>query len=124
MPKAFYNERTVAAGDETLRLVINFRAIDAIESLLDRPFNDVLADLNAGAPKLGMIAQVLWGFLREHHAELDIDQVTSLLFGSTGLAMGVTINELLAAAFPSESEGEAKAKGKNPRAPRGASKPS
>jgi hypothetical protein len=119
MPKAFYCEQPVTVGDETLRLVLNFRAIDAIEGLTDRSFNEVLTELQKIDAKLGLVGKVLWGLLREHHPEVTIDQAASLMFGQTGETVGMAIGKLISAALP---RGEAK--GKNPPKRRGASKPS
>jgi hypothetical protein len=118
VPKPFYNEVTMKAEGETFRLVINFRALDAIETLLDRPFDTVLEELSSGNQKLGLVGKVLWGLLREHHAEMTLDETASLMFGETGQAAGLAVHQLLNAAFPT---GE-KAKGKNPPRRRGASK--
>lgn len=121
--KAFYNEEAVQVDGETYRLVINFRAIDATESLLGGvPFNDVLEELSSGKQRLGVIGKVLWGMLREHHPDVTLDQAASLMFGETGVAAGMAVHKLLEAAFPVAEPG--KPKGKNPPKRRGASKPS
>lgn len=123
MPKPFYHEQAVVVDGETLRLVINFRALDATESLLDRPFNEVVDELNGGAPKLSLVGKVLWGLLRDQHPEITLDQTASLMFGETGVMVGIAVNALLEAAFAT-ADPTAKAKGKNPPKRRGASKPS
>ena len=120
--KPFYNEQAVTVDGEAYRLVINFRTIDAIETLLGEPFDTVIHELGQERQHLGLVGKVLWGLLREHHPEITLDQTASLMFGDTGVAVGMAVRRLLEAAFPT---GEPqKEKGKNPPKPRGASKPS
>lgn len=122
MLKPFYHEQAVTIDGETLRLVINFAAIDATEHLLGKPFPAVLEAFSQPVQPLGVLGKVVWGLLREHHPEVSLDQAASLLFGENGLRVGAAVSLLLNAAFPAAEEGKAKAK--NPRKPRGASKPS
>jgi hypothetical protein len=120
--KAFYHEQQVVVEGETLTLVINFRALDSIESMLDKSWEEIWPDLGAAKPKLSLVGKVLWGLLREKHAEMTLDQTASLMFGDTGVAIGFAVDKLIRAAF-APSEGE-KAGAKNPPKRRGASKPS
>jgi hypothetical protein len=114
----------VVVDGETLRLVINFAALDATESLLHpRNYADILDELGSGAAPKSLEAKVVWGLLREHHPALGLDEATSLIFGETGIMVGVAVSKLLEAAFP-EADPKAKAKGKNPPKRRGASKTS
>lgn len=126
MLKPFYNEATVGVDGEAYRLVINFRTIDAIESLLDRDFDTVLEELTdvSRRARHGLQAKVVWGLLREHHSDVTLDQATRLVYGDTGTAVGLVIADLIEAAFPKASTEPEKEKGKNPPKPRGASKPS
>jgi hypothetical protein len=123
MLNAFYNEQAVKVGDDTLRLVINFAAIDAAEGMIGRDFDQILAELTSQDPKPGLALQgkVVWALLREHHPDVSIDQVATLLFGPASTVLGMAIGKLLTAAFPSA---RGAAKPANPRKPRGASKPS
>ena len=121
MLQAFYNEEAVTVGGDTYRLVINFRAIDATESLLGRSYNTILGEITSPDAPLSLVGKVLWGMLREHHPDVSLDQTASLLFGETGIKVGMAVSKLLNAAF-SEAEDKPEAKGKNPRKPRGASK--
>lgn len=114
--KPFYNEEAVTVDGEAYRLVINFGAIDAIESITGRSFNVILEELAAEDQKLGLVGKVLWGLLREHHADLTLDHAASLMFGETGITFGLAVHKLLEAAFPPAQE----AKVKNPRKRRGA----
>jgi hypothetical protein len=120
MLKPFYNERTVVVDGEELRLVINFRAIDATEQLIGCGYDKILDDIQDQNVPLGLQGKVLWGLLREHHSGLSLDQTATLLFGPPSVAIGMAMIELFNAAFPAAE----KAKGKNPRKPRGVSKPS
>lgn len=117
--KPFYNEQTVAVGEDCYRLVLDFRAIDAIEGLTGVSFNSTLEEITGEAAKLGSVGRVLWGLLREHHPEVTLDQAASLMFGDTGVLIGVAVQTLLENAFnsaPAET-----AKGKNPPTRRGVS---
>ncbi|KQM88658.1 hypothetical protein ASE67_02645 [Sphingomonas sp. Leaf23] len=126
MLAAFYHEEQLTVGDETLRLVINFAALDAVESLTGRAFDRILADFTKkdAEPQLSLQGKVVWGLLRQHHPEITLDQVAALLFGPTGARIGAAIAKLMAAAFPAAEPADPKAKGANPRKPRGASNPS
>ncbi|MEG3152998.1 hypothetical protein U1769_24155 [Sphingomonas sp. ZT3P38] len=114
MIEAFYNEEAVAVGDDTLRLVINFHTIDAIESLTGRDFDDILEDLTAKKRKPGqaLLTKVVWGLLRQHHPDVTLDQALGLVRGKASLAIGVAIGKLINAGF-AEAE-EPKAKDENP----------
>lgn len=120
MPQPFYHEQSVVVGGETFNLVINFRAIDATEQLLDLGYDEVLEKIQQPNVKVGFSGKVLWGLLREHHSDLSLDQVLTLSKGEPGVTMGLAMSQLLMAAFPTVE----KAKGKNPPRPRGASKTS
>lgn len=120
MPKPFFNEQTVVIDGETLRLVLDFKAIDATEQLLGQGYDEILDELQKPGASLGFTGKVLWGLLREHHPDLSFDQILTLQLGENGVTMGLAIEKLLTAAFPVAE----KAKGKNPPKPRGASKPS
>lgn len=122
MPEAFHNEQSVVVDGETFRLVINFKAIDATEQLLKPQgysgYDQILAAIQKPNAPVGLMGKVLWGLLREHHPDMPFDEILTLLFDKNGLTVGLALSQLLAAAFPE------KEKGKNPRQPRGASKPS
>lgn len=120
--KPFYNEESVVVGEDNYRLVLDFRALDAIEGVTGNSFNTTLEEITGDAPKLGTIGRVLWGLLREHHSEITLDQAASLMFGDSGLLIGIAVQNLLEAAF--NSAPTEKAKGKNPPKARGASAPS
>lgn len=120
MLASFHHEEVVTVGEDALRLVINFLALDAIESAVGRGFDTILRDLTSSSarPAIGLQAQVLWGLLREHRPDITLDQAAALVIGPTNTAIGMALGRLLASAFPA---GEQKAKDPHPRAPRGAS---
>lgn len=120
MVDAFYHEQAVKVGDETITLVIDFKAIDATEQLLDLGYDKILDKIQQPDVKVGFSGKVLWGLLREYHSDLSLNQVLTLAQGETGMTMGLAMTNLLAAAFPVAE----KAKGKNPPEPHGASKTS
>lgn len=121
--RPFHNEAQVPLRDGTsLRLVLNFRAIDAIEGVVGKPMPAILPDLITGAASYSVVAKFVWGLLLEHHPELTMDQVAGLMFGEDGEAVGVVIGDLIRRAFNIGEE--PKEKGANPPKRRGASKPS
>lgn len=121
MPKPFYHEQMVEIDGEKLRLVINFKAIDATEQLSGRDFDSILDELQSKDCRAGTMGRAVWGLLREHHPEVTIDETMSLLAGEeNGMKVGVALRFLLEAAFPTVE----KEKGENPPEPRGALSPS
>ncbi|MEG3177052.1 hypothetical protein U1872_12490 [Sphingomonas sp. RB3P16] len=126
MLHAFYHEEAVKVGDEVLRLTLDFRALDAIESHTNRAFDEILHQLTArrAVPPNSLVARVVWGLLRTHHPEVDIDQAMGVVNGPSAGAVGIAMGTLFEKGFPRAKPGDAKAKPAHPRKPRGASKPS
>lgn len=118
MPKPFYSEQSVVIDGETLRLVINFKAIDATEKFLGRNYGEILDELQEPNCPIGTTVGVVWGLLREHHPESSIDQAATLCFGAHSVAVGLALTDLLHAAFPVAE----KEKGPNPPKRRGRSR--
>ena len=123
---AFRHEEAVTVGDVPLRLVMNFRALDAIESETGRGFDGILRQLTApGAdPPNSLVCRVVWGLLREHHPEIDIDQAAELVNGPAAPAIGVAMGKLFETAWPRATPPSDGAKPAHPRKPRGRSKTS
>lgn len=115
--RAFYNEAQVEVEGEQLTLVLNFRAIDVIESVTDEKMTDILPQLVD--PPMALVGKVLWALLREKHEGVTLDQAAGVGFGPDGSKVGLVMGELLGRAF---AIGEAK--DKNPPKRRGASKTS
>ncbi len=126
MLQAFYHEEAVKVGEDGLRLVLNFRALDAIESATNRGFDSILEQLTAASEDLPMslAARVVWGLLREHHPEIDIDQALGVVNGPAATAVGVAMGHLLEIGFPRAKPPAPKGKPAHPRKPRGISKSS
>lgn len=122
---AFYHEEVVKSGDDPLRLVLNFRSLDAIESETGRPFDGILHELTnpEHVPATSLVSRVVWGMLREHHPEVDIDQATTLVNGRTAAAIGLAMGKLFENAFPRADLAKPKGRSANPKQPRGASNP-
>ena len=121
MVRPFYHEQRVEVEGEPLRLVLNFGAIDAAESILaPLTFDQIIGQMLDGSASLATQARVIWGLLREHHPELSIDQATAVVVGSNNVAIGVAVGNLIQAAFPLKSDKEET--GANPPKPRGASR--
>lgn len=119
MLRPFYNEGHVDIGDgESLHLVLDFRAIDAIEHLTGQGMDDILPQL--AAPTHSLVTKVLWAMLREKHEGVTLDQAMSVVVDPKyGPAVGVMVGDILRRAY---NLGEAK--GKNPPRRRGRSKTS
>ena len=117
--RSFYHEGQVQVEGETLHLVCNFRAIDAIESLTGEKMTDILAQL--ADPPASLCGKVLWGLLLEKHPGVTLDEAAGAGFGPDGPAVGVVLGDVLRRAFNIGGEEVKKA---NPRKPRGRSKTS
>lgn len=116
--RSFYNEQDVTVEGEPLTLVLNFRAIDAIESLTGEKMTDILPQLVD--PPMSLVGKVLWALLREKHEGVTLDQAAGVGFGPDGAKVGVAMAGLLTRGFdlgPKET-------GENPPKRRGASKAS
>jgi len=125
MIPTFYNEEVVKVGDDTLRLVLDFQALDAIERETKRPFDGILQELTSGAETAAsaLSSRVLWGLLRRHHPDLDIGQATWLVNSASAPALGIAMGGLFESAFPrADPPKPGKVKPAHPRKPRGASK--
>lgn len=120
MPKPFYHEQSVVVDGETLKLAINFRAIDATEQLTGRDYDGILEEIQRQDAHTGLTGKALWGLLLEHHSDLSMDQILTLLYGRTGETVGLAMRQLFEAAFPAAEE----AKAENPPEPHGALSPS
>lgn len=115
--RSFYNEQDVVVEGEKLTLVLNFRAIDVIESVTGEKMTDILPQLTD--PPMSLVGKVLWGLLREKHEGVTLDEAAGVGFGPDGAKVGQAMADLLTRGF---NIGEAKAK--NPPKRRGASKTS
>lgn len=126
MLTAFYDEEALSVGDHSLRLAIDFRAIDVIEHLAGEagsitPMPEVVALLFADPPPLSIAGKVLWGLLRRHHEDITLDQAAGLMFSEHGDRVAMAMLSLLLRAMNLE---EKKEPAKNPPKRRGASKTS
>lgn len=119
----FYHEAQATVGDTSLRFVLNFRTIDAIEGLVGSPMPAILPEIVTGSAGFSLVGKVLWGLLREHHPDVTLDQAAGLMFSDEKVAaeIGVAIGDLFRRGF---KIGDEKAKEENPRKRRGASKAS
>lgn len=117
----FYNEAQVQVGDDSLRLVVNMRTIDATEQLVGMDMPSVLQLLLSPSPPLALGGKVVWGMLREHHPDVTLDQALGLMFGDVGAVVGLAMGDLLRRSFNVGEE--AKDTGNPPRR-RGTSKTS
>jgi hypothetical protein len=101
MVKPFYAEQAVEVEGETLRLVIDFEAIDATETLLGITYPSVLQALGQNDdPPLGFTAKVVWGLLRKHHPQMTPDHAMAMMWGESGVKVGIAVQKLMEAAFP------------------------
>src|SRR5687768_8166297 len=113
--RSFYHEGQVEVDGETLHLVCNFRAIDAIESLTEQKMTDILPQLVD--PPFALVGKVLWGLLREKHENVTLDEAAGVGFGPDGAKVGLVMGDVLRRAFNIGEE----AKDENPPKRRGRS---
>lgn len=123
MLTAFYDEELIQVGDDTLRLAIDFRAIDVIEHLAGEsstitPMPEVIAMLYADPLPLSVAGKVLWALLRRHHETVTLDEAAGLMFHEQANRVGLAMLSLINRAMNLD---QPKAKDKNPRKRRGAS---
>lgn len=112
--RSFYNEAQVVVEDEPLTLVLNFRAIDAIEGVTGLPMSQVLPQLGPDCP-YSLAGKVLWGLLREKHEGVTLDQAAGVAFGPDGVKAGLAMTEVINRGF-----NFSEAKDQNPPKRRGA----
>lgn len=129
MLTAFHDEELVEAGEDKLTLAIDFRAIDVIEGLAGGegqivPMPVVLDWLFTPPAPISLSGKVLYALLLRHHQDVTLDQAAGLMFHKEhGPKVGKAMDTLLLRAFNLLVD-EPKAKDKNPRKRRGASKTS
>lgn len=123
---AFCDEELVEAGQDKVRLAIDFRAIDIIEHIIgdegqitSMPL--VVSMLFADPPPLSVSGKVLWALLRRHHDQVTLDEAAGLMFGPHG---GKVAEAMLTLLLRAMNLGDAKAKDENPPKRRGASETS
>jgi hypothetical protein len=116
--RPFYNEEQIQVEGESLCLVLNFRALDCIESLTGENMPAILPQL-VSDPPYALVGKVLWALLREKHEGLTLDDAAGVAFGPDGGRVGLAIGDLLQRGF---NLGEAK--DENPPRRRGRSKTS
>lgn len=99
--KPFYNEASVPVDDQTLRLVIDFRAIDVIEGLIGENMDAILPRLLVQNPPHALMGKFLWAMTRQHHPSLTLDQVAGLLYRTDGTSdrIGLAGGDLIRRAF-------------------------
>src|SRR4249919_1146759 len=117
--RAFFNESDVEIADgEVLHLVLDFRAIDVIESLTGQSMDEVLPQL--ANPPHNLAAKMLWAMLREKHEGVTLNEAMGVVVDRTyGPRVGLAMGDLLNRAY---DLGEAK--GENPPKRRGRSRSS
>lgn len=117
--RAFFNEADVEIADgEILHIVLDFRAIDVIESLTGESMDNVLPQL--ASPPHSLAAKMLWAMLREKHEGISLNEAMGVVVDPTyGPRVGMKMGELLNRAY---DLGEAK--DENPPKRRGRSRSS
>jgi hypothetical protein len=113
----FFHEAKVEVGEDILHLVLNFRAIDVIESITGESMDEILPQMIA--PKHGLGVKVLYGMLREHHEGITLDEVAAYFYCEHDTKIGLAMADVISRAYPRVF---GKAKDKNPPKRRGASK--
>jgi hypothetical protein len=128
MLTAFYDEEVVTLGEDTLRLACDFRAIDLMEHTIGNsdaitPATEIVRYmLGGGEIPISISCKVLYALLQRHHEGVSYDVCMGVIGGEHSTRVALAVQTLLKRSF---GYGEAvKAKAKNPRARRGASKTS
>lgn len=128
MLTAFYDEEVVQLGEDTLRLAVDFRAIDLMEHIVGdtdaiTPATLIVSHvLNSVPCPVSILCKVLYAMLRRHHEDISMDVCLGVIGGEHSVAASYAMQTLLRRAF-NFGEPE-KAKDENPPQPRGTSKPS
>lgn len=103
-------EASIDVAGRTYVLAFNINAMCEVEYVLNLSTDQILRALTI-SPPLHIVRALLWGGLREHHAETDLIGAGKLIedMGGPGLALD-GIGRALISAFP-----EAKGDTENPR---------
>jgi hypothetical protein len=97
--RPFYNEADVEIADkEVLHLVLDFRAIDVIESLTGQSMDDVIPQLSN--PPHNLAAKMLWAMLREKHEGVSLNEAMGVVVDRKyGPRVGLAMGDLLRRAY-------------------------
>jgi len=93
-------EAGIEVEGQSYVLAFDVNAMCEVEYLLDQPTDRILRALTA-SPPLHVVRALLWGGLRRHHPDLDLQAVGALMekMGGAGKALEA-IGEALVSAFP------------------------
>jgi hypothetical protein len=103
-------EASISVGQRDYTLAFNINAMCEVEYILNLSTDQILRAL-ASSPPLNVVRALLWGGLRQHHADVDLIGAGNLIeeMGGPGLALD-GIGKALVSAFP-----DAKDEPANPR---------
>lgn len=103
-------EASIRVGQRDYTLAFNINAMCEVEYILNLSTDQILRAL-ASSPPLNVVRALLWGGLRQHHADVDLIGAGNLIeeMGGPGLALD-GIGKALVSAFP-----DAKDEPANPR---------
>jgi hypothetical protein len=125
---AFYDEEVVQVGDVTLRLAMDFRAIDLMEHIVgdsDRitPATTIVEAFLFSSPvPVSISCKILYAMLRRHHEDVSLDEAMGAIAGEHSGRIALAMEALLKRSF-NVGEPE-KEKGENPPKRRGRSRSS
>lgn len=107
---AVKGEASINVGARDYTLAFNINAMCEVEYILNLSTDHILRAL-ASSPPLHVVRALLWGGLRQHHADVDLIGAGNLIeqMGGPGLALD-GIGKALVSAFP-----EAKDEPANPQ---------
>ena len=93
-------EASIRVGEREYTLAFNINAMCEVEYILDLSTDQILRAL-AKSPPLHIVRALLWGGLRQHHADVDLIGAGDLIedMGGPGLALD-GIGKALVSAFP------------------------
>lgn len=95
----FRDERSVEAGNNRIRLAVDFLALDAIEDATGRKMPEIVRAMMSGTSQISVTTKVLWGLLLRHHPEATTEDAASLIFGEHREAISEAASGLLEGAF-------------------------
>lgn len=86
MPKPFFGEADFKVDGQTLTLRYDFNAMIEVEEAAGSPLSEVMREMASGKPRLATARAMLFGMLRHHHPDLELEDAGNLLLAGGGAA--------------------------------------
>lgn len=92
--RPFYADGLIETEDgEKLTLVCDFYAIDVVEQISGRNWDDILSEL-ANPPK-ALAVQVLYGLLRKRQDGITLDEAAGLSYDKNAIAIWAVVGDVI-----------------------------